>query len=118
VGDKIIKEGNDDMNQNMKYIRHIMLKSSANILEPKGNTCIIGKVTPQCGKVCFILVPEIDVNLIISREVIQKGEEFMTHTYNDDLVNEWCGVIIFGVGCIEILKINLDVYSPCFLQST
>ena len=40
----------------------------------------------------------------------------MSNTCIDDLVDEWCGVIVFGTSFVEIQKISADTYCALFFH--
>ena len=48
------------------------------------------------------------VNLIIAREAVHKGEDFVASTIIDNLVDEWRGIIVLGTSVIDISIINTD----------
>ena len=53
--------------------------------------------------------------MIVAREAIHKGEDFSSSTIIDNLVDEWCGVIVLGTSAIDIPIINAYSDSALFL---
>ena len=55
-----------------------------------------------------------DVDFIIAREAVHKREDFAASTIIDDLIDEWCGIIVLGTSAIDISIINTNSDSALF----
>jgi hypothetical protein len=55
-----------------------------------------------------------NMNFIIAKETIHKGQGFMAGTIIDNLADEGHWEVVFGTGVIEIMKFNEDVNSSLF----
>ena len=53
-----------------------------------------------------MLVLRFNFYLIISEKAIHEGENLATRTLIQDLINKWCGEIVFRIGMIQVTKIS------------
>lgn len=78
----------------MKTIRHGLLDCGTNISKAKGYDTI-RKGTLRSTKSSPILVLGMYLNLVIIKETVHKGNNFMSCVSINELVNEGCGIIFF-----------------------
>jgi hypothetical protein len=88
----------------MKRKIHGPLKGG-NMFETKRYFTIC-ECTPWADECRFVLVFGFDLNLVISRKTIHERKGFTTRTFINDLVDEWCGKIIFGTCLIQITEVG------------
>jgi hypothetical protein len=110
---EVIQVGEDDIGQIMKDVCHILLESCTDILQAKRHDTIC-KITPRGSECGFILIVWVDLNLIIARESVHKGESFMADAVVDNLINERHWKVVFGTCVIEITKVCENVDSALF----
>ena len=53
-----------------------------------------------------MLVLGFNLYLIVSEKAVHKGKNLATRTLIQNLINKWCGEIVFRIGMIQITKIN------------
>ena len=53
-----------------------------------------------------MLILGINPNLIISRKTVHKGKYLTSHTLIQNMINKWCGEIIFRIGTIQVTKMT------------
>jgi hypothetical protein len=75
---------------------------------------MICKGTPWGSECSFILIDWVDLNLIIARESIHKGESLVVGAVVDDLIDERCWKVVFGTSVIEIVKVCANTDSALF----
>jgi hypothetical protein len=97
----------------MKNVGYGLLESCAHILEAKRHDMIC-KSAPRGSECGFILVSWVDVNLVVSREIVHEGQSLVTSTIINNLVDKGCWKVFFGIGVIEIAKFHIDVDSALF----
>ena len=83
------------------------LKGSPNIFKTKRHL-LVCKRTPGTDKVSLMLIFRTDSNLIISGETVHEGENLITGTLVNYLIDKWCGVIIFRTCFIKVSEINAN----------
>ena len=98
----------------MKGKGHSPLKCCSDIFKAKGHLQV-RKSTPRTNESSLMLALGFDLNLIISRKSIHKGENFASYTLIQNLVNKWCGKIILRTGSIQISKISAYSDRPLLL---
>ena len=65
----------------------------------------------QCS---FILIGGVNLNLIITRESIHKGESLVASTVVNNLIDERHWKVVFGTCLIEIAKVCANADSSLF----
>ena len=60
----------------------------------------------------MVFLPDLD--LVVSRKTIDEGEGLMFGACIDDLVDEWCGEVVFGTCPIEIVEFCANVNGTLF----
>ena len=53
-----------------------------------------------------MLVLGFNLNLIIPRKSIHKGEHLVTRTLIQNMIYKWCGEVILRTGTIQIMEIS------------
>ena len=53
-----------------------------------------------------MLILGFDLNLIISRKTIHEGEYLTSCTLIQNIINEWCGKVIFWMFLIQVSKVS------------
>jgi hypothetical protein len=74
----------------------------------------IGKGTPQGGKSGFILTYYMNLDFIVAKEPIHKGQCLMAGTVINNLVDERGWKVVFGKSMVEIAKVCAEVNSALF----
>ena len=74
----------------------------------------IGEGAPWEDKCSFVLVFQSDFDLIITKEVIHKQEDFTTGTIVDNMVDKGSMIIIFWTRFVQILIIDTYTDSTLF----
>ena len=70
---------------------------------------------PEWGSECgFVLIGWVNLNLIITRESIHKGESLVASTVIDNLIDERNWKVVFWTCIIEIMKVGADANSTLF----
>jgi hypothetical protein len=72
------------------------------------------KSTPWGSECSFILIGWVDLNLVIARESIHKGESFVVGAVVDNLIDERRWKVVFGTCVIEITKVCENADSALF----
>ena len=103
------------MSDVMKSIRHRPLEGCTSIFQAK-REFLICKSAPWADKCSFVLVSWEYIDLIISREAVHKREDFTASTIINDLVDEWCGIVVLGTSAIDIPIINAYSDSALFFS--
>jgi hypothetical protein len=75
---------------------------------------MICKSTPWGNECSFILIGWVDLNLVVARESIHKGESLVAGTVVDNLINERRWKVVFWTCVIEIAKFGANVDSALF----
>jgi hypothetical protein len=107
---EIVQVGENDLSQIMKNVCHGTLESGFSVLEAKRHDMVC-KGTPGGSECGFVLIGWVDLNFVVSREVVHEGQGLVAGTIIDNLVIEGCWKIIFGTSMIEIVKICTDTDS-------
>jgi hypothetical protein len=98
----------------MEDVCHGTLEGGAGIFEAEGHDTIC-KRAPwgyECG---FVLIGWVDLNLVVAREAIHKGESLMASTIVDNLINERRWEVVFWTSVIEIAKVRANADGALFL---
>ena len=91
----------------MKCIRHCALEGSTGIFKTE-RELLIGKSPPWANKSRFVLINRSNIDLVITGETVHKRIHFTAGTLVNDLINEWCGKIIFRTGFVYITVIDTN----------
>jgi hypothetical protein len=97
----------------MENIGHGPLECSTYILESKRHDAI-SKGTPSGSKSSFILIYWMNLDLIVAREHIHKGQSLVADTILNNLVDERGWKVVFGTSMVEITKVGVDTNSSLF----
>jgi hypothetical protein len=110
---EVIQISEDDVRKIMENISHVLLKISTYNLESKRYETI-RKSSPWGSKSGFILIWEMDLDLIVAGEPIHEGKILVSGTFIDNLVDGrgWKGVL--GTCMVEMEKIGVDANSALF----
>jgi hypothetical protein len=108
---EVVKIRKDDASTIMK--NDGPLKHSTDVFESKRHD-MISKGTPRGSKIGFILIFWMELDLIVAREPIHKGQFLVADTIIDDLVDERGWKFVFGTSVVEITKVYADVNSALF----
>ena len=87
---------------------HSPLKSGSDILKAKRHLPIC-KGSPRTNKGHLMLVLGFDLYLVVSIKVIHKGKYLASRTLIQNMINKWCGKIIFRIGTIQVTEISAYV---------
>ena len=99
----------------METIIHGLLKSGARIFKAKWHD-LVCESAPQTNERGFKLISTTDNDLVVSGEAIHKGENLVPRTLINDLVNKWCGEVVFGTSFVQIVKVSADSNSALFFE--
>jgi hypothetical protein len=80
------------------------LESHPDIFESEGHDAI-GKGAPWGCEGGFVLIHLLDLDLVIARKSIHEGEDFMTDTSIDDLIDEGGREVVFGTSLVEVAEV-------------
>jgi hypothetical protein len=111
---EVVQIRSDDVSKIMENIGHGPLKRSTCVLESQRHD-VIRKGTPKGSNRSFILICWVDLNLIVVREPIHKGQCLVVDTMIDNLVDERCWKVVFGTSMVKITKVCADVNSAIFI---
>ena len=75
---------------------------------------MICKSTPRGSECGFILIGWVDLNLVIARESIHKGDSLVADAVVDNLIDERSWKVVFGTCVIEIMKVCANADSAMF----
>ena len=100
----------------METIRHGSLKGGAGIFKAKWHDSVC-ESAPRTNERSFKLISTMDKNLVVSREAIHKGENLVPRTLIDDLVNKWCGEVVFGTSFFQIAKVSANTNGAFFFRT-
>ena len=109
VSNEIIKISFHNPGDLMERIRHSPLESGSNIFKAERHFPI-GEGAPRADEGGLVLIFRLDLDLIIPKESIHKGEDFISTAIIQDLINEWRGIIVFRTCLMQISKISIDAY--------
>ena len=84
---------------------HSLLKSCSGILKAKRHLSIC-KGSPRTNKTSLVLVLKFNLYLIVSGKAVHKGKNLATRTLLQNLINKWCGEIVFRTGTIQVMEIS------------
>ena len=56
----------------------------------------------------------LDLDLVVAEKSIHEGEGLMSGTCVDDLVDEWCGEVVFGTYPIKIMEFYANMNGTLF----
>jgi hypothetical protein len=110
---EVFQISKNDASKIMKNAGHGPLKRSTNIFESKRHDAI-RKGTPRVCKSSFVLIYWVDLNLIIARELIHKGQCLMANKIIDDLVDGRGWEFVFGTSMVEVVEVSVDANSSLF----
>ena len=105
---KIVMISFHNLSDVMESIRHSPLEGGSNIFEAEGRFPI-GKGSPSANEGSLVLIFEFDLDLVISRESVHKGKDFISRTVIQYLINEWHGIIVFRTCLVQIPKISANM---------
>ena len=108
VGDEIVKISFHNLSDVMESIRHSPLEGGSNIFEAERHF-LIGEGAPRADESCFVLIFGFDLDLVIPRESIHKGEDFISRTVIQYLINERHGKVVFRTCLVQISKISANM---------
>ena len=91
----------------METIRHGSLKGSTGVFKAKWHDAVC-ESAPRTNERYFKLISTTNNNLVVSREAIHKGENLVPCTLIYDLVNKWCGEVVFGTSFVQIAKVGTN----------
>ena len=98
------------MSHIMKNICHGPLECGADILEAEWHDTI-RKGAPRGCECGFVLIGRVNLDLVVTREIIHEGKSLVTCAIIDNLVDEGCWKFFFGIGVIEVAKVRTDMDS-------
>ena len=75
---------------------------------------MVRKRTPRGNEYGFVLIDWVDLNLVIARESIHKGESLMAGAVVDNLIDEWRWEIVLWTSVVEIAKVDADANGALF----
>ena len=107
VSSEIVKISFHNSSDIMESVRHSPLEGSSSIFEAEGHF-LIGEGALRADEGCLVLIFRFDLDLVIPRESIHKGEDFISRTVIQYLINERCGIIVFRTCLVQILKISAN----------
>ena len=110
---EVVQAGEDDLSQIMKDVCHGPLESCTGIFEAEGHDTIC-KRTPRGNECGFILIGWVNLNLVIAREFVHKGESLVASVVIDNLVDERHWEVVFWTCIIEIVKVCANTDSALF----
>jgi hypothetical protein len=105
VGGEIVKISLHNLSDVMESVRHSPLEGGTSIFEAESHFPI-GKSAPRANEGCLVLIFRFDLDLVVPRESIHKGEYFISKIVIQYLFNEGCGIIVFRTCLVQIPKIS------------
>ena len=87
VSSEVIKIRFHELSNIMESVRHRLLESRSSIFKTKGHF-LVGEGAPREDESGLMLIFWLDLDLIVARESIHKGEYFISRTIIQDLINE------------------------------
>ena len=97
----------------MKDVCHGSLEGGAGIFEAEGHDMIC-KRTPGGDECGFVLIGWVNLDLVVAREVVHKGESFMASAIVDNLIDERRWEVVFWTSVIEIAKVGTNANRALF----
>ena len=91
----------------MECIEHRALEGGTGVLQTK-RELFVGESAPRTDKGGLVLIGGRNINLVVTRKTVHKRVHFTSGTLITELVNEGCGVVILGIGSMNITVINTD----------
>ena len=91
---------------------HSPLKSGSGVFKAEGHLPIC-KGTPRTNESSLMLVLGFNLYLIVFGKSIHKIKYLASHTLIQNLIDKWCGKMIFGIGTIQVTEIS--AYVDCSL---
>jgi hypothetical protein len=111
---EVVQVSEDDCSQIMKDVCHGPLESGAGIFEAEGHDTICKRAPGgyECG---FVLIGWVNLDLVVAREAVHKGESFMAGAIVDNLIDERHWKVVFWTSVIEIAKVGANADGALFL---
>jgi hypothetical protein len=97
----------------MKDVCHSPLESGAGVFEAEGHDTIC-KRTPRGNECGFVLIGWVNLDLVIARESVHKGESLVAGAIVDNLIDERRWEIVFGTCIVEIAKVGANANGALF----
>jgi len=97
----------------MKGVRLCTLEGSTGVFETK-RELLISKSAPWTDKSGLVLITGGNIDLVIPRETVHKGVHFTSVTLVNELIDEWCGEVIFRTGPIDVMIIDTNSNDTLF----
>ena len=107
VSGEIVKISFHNPSDVMESVRHSSLEGGSNIFEAERHFPI-GEGAPRADEGYLVLIFRLDLDLVILEESIHKGEDFISRTVIQYLINEQCGIIFFRTCLVQISKISAN----------
>ena len=107
VSSEIVKISFHNLSDVMESVRHSPLEGGTSIFEAERHFPI-GEGAPRADEGCLVLIFRLDLDLIIPGKSVHKGEDFISRTVIQYLINEWRGIIVFRTCPVQIPKINAN----------
>ena len=114
MSSKVIQKKFKNLFEIMEDEGHSPLKSGSSVLKAKRHF-LICKGSPRKNKCSLMLVLRFNLYLIVSKKSIHKGKNLATHTLIQNLINKWCGEILFRIGMIQVMEISAYTDHSMFL---
>ena len=105
MSSKVIQKYFNNWFEIMEDQGHSLLKSGSGVLKAKMHLPIC-KGSPRTNKGSLMLVLRFNLYLIVSGKAVHKGKNIATHTLIQNLINKWCGEIVFKTGMIQVTWIS------------
>ena len=83
----------------METIRHGLLEGGTGVFKAKWHDSVCERA-PRTNERGFKLIIMTDNDLVVSGEAIHEGENLVPRTLIYDLVNKWCGKVVFGTSFV------------------
>lgn len=107
VSGEIVKISFHNPSDVMESIRHSPPEGGSNIFEAERHFPI-GEGARRVDEGCLVLIFRLDLDLVIPREFVHKGEDFISGTIIQYLINEQCGIVVFRTCLVQISKVNAN----------
>ena len=108
MSSKVIQKHFDNRFEIVEDQRHSPLKSGSGFFKAEGHLSIC-KGTPRKNKSSLMLVLMFDSYLILSGKSVHKRKHLASCTLIQNLIDKWCGKIIFRTGTIQVTEISAYV---------
>ena len=105
MSSKVIQKYFNNQFEIMEYQGHSPLKSSSGVLKAKRNF-LICKGSPRTNKCSLMLVLRFNLYLIIPKKAVHKGKNLASCTLIQNMINEWCGKVIFRTCPVQVSKVS------------